>query len=78
MDNPAFIVKASEAIPSKKTIQLSIGFKAPANAPAPNNATQNAGKAPVSTPNPSKTGKLTITNPNTNTSWVFYLKYVAN
>ena len=84
-DNPAFIVKASEAIPSKKTIQLSIGYKQPASG-APNEKEKAAATPAKSAPAPaaapvqnvSKTGKLTITNQNTNTAWVYYLKYVPN
>jgi hypothetical protein len=67
VDNPAFIVKASETIASKKTIALTIGYKQQQE-----KATND--KLAVK-PTSAKTGKLTVTNPTTNISWVYYLRY---
>jgi hypothetical protein len=70
VDNPAFVAKASETIASKKTIQLSISYKQGGIA-------QTDNKTKAQTPS-SRTGKLTITNQNTNIVWTFYLKYLPN
>lgn len=87
VDNPAFVVKASETIGTKKTIQLMIAYKQvvpvaetkpPVGAAGAVGAIgANAMVKPVSTP-PSRTGKLTITNQITNIAWVYYLKYSTN
>lgn len=67
-------MKSSETIPAKKTVAITISFKAtPQNLGAGVNS--GAGKS-ANAANQSKTGKLTITNQNTNISWVYYLKYV--
>jgi hydrocephalus-inducing protein len=71
VDNPAFIVKASETIPSKKTIALSIGYKQLQEKSPSDKASNDKNLKATST----KTGKLTIINPNTNISWVYYLRY---
>ncbi|KAJ3260794.1 hypothetical protein HK103_007357 [Boothiomyces macroporosus] len=77
VDNPAFQIKATETIAPKKTISFSIGYKVPGTnekeKPGEKNAVSNTAIAKnVIT---SKTGKLIITNPNTNISWLYYLKY---
>jgi hypothetical protein len=79
VDNPAFIVKPSETIPYKKTVPIMISFKTavpPASTVADKNQKEKAAVPTNILANQSKTGKLTITNQNTNISWVYYLKYV--
>jgi hypothetical protein len=68
VDNPSFVVKATETIPPKKTIALAIGYK------QQQEKTSNEKNAPGK-PTSAKTGKLTVTNPTTNISWIYYLKY---
>ncbi|KAI9203105.1 uncharacterized protein BJ171DRAFT_600257 [Polychytrium aggregatum] len=60
MDNAAFTVKATEAIPAKKTITMAITA-------LPISAQAAASKLP-------KFGKLTVTHKGSNISWVYYLK----
>jgi hydrocephalus-inducing protein len=72
VDNPSFIVKPSETIPAKKTVSFSIGYKAlPDKVPVPTTLVP-ANTKPTAQ---SKTGKLIVTNPNSNISWVYYLKF---
>jgi hypothetical protein len=76
VDNPSFVVKASETIPPKKTVSFSIGYKAlPDKAPS---TEKNTVPANAKTAALSKTGKLIVTNPNSNISWVYYLKFSNN
>jgi hydrocephalus-inducing protein len=75
VDNPSVIVKASETIPSKKTVQIQIGYKTAPPAQGADKAPQGKAGANAAA-NHSKNGKLTITNQNTNVTWVYYLKYV--
>jgi hydrocephalus-inducing protein len=82
VDNPAFIIKPVETIPPKKVISLSIGYKPPTQtAEKPSgqggqSATVTAAAAAAKLAN-SKTGKLIVTNPATNISWMYYLKYTS-
>lgn len=71
VDNPAFVVKGSETIGSKKTAQISVAYKVPV---APTNE-KSVGSSNAKIGPPSKTGKLIITNQSTNTTWFYYLKY---
>jgi hydrocephalus-inducing protein len=62
VDNAAFVVKASENIPAKKTYQLNIQYKPAAGLPQ---------DQPIS-------GKLTISCPSVNSSsWTYYLRGVS-
>ncbi|KAI8900319.1 hypothetical protein BC833DRAFT_523632 [Globomyces pollinis-pini] len=76
VDNPAFVIKAAETIAPKKTISLTIGYKQPGTTEKEKGAANtNAAVAQPKNTNLSKTGKLTITNANTNIAWMYYLKF---
>ena len=68
-------MKAAETIAPKKTISLTIGYKQPGAGDKPEK--DKGAQVPnlKGNLNPSKVGKLIITNPNTNIAWMYYLKY---
>lgn len=83
VDNPAFsVAKASEKLPAKKPVSISISYKldsptkAAGGAGADRGASAGKEKPEVVAPTPlSRTGKLTVTCPKqTSTQWVFYLQ----
>jgi hydrocephalus-inducing protein len=78
VDNPAFIVKASEVIPSKKVIQVAVSFKPPGlgdGGKGDKTAAAQAAAASSFLSTGPKVGKLTVTSSSNNqVVWVYYLK----
>ena len=77
IDNPAFVVKPTETIPGKKSIQVSISFKPPGVADSGKG--DKAAAAATAATNQflstgTRVGKLTITTPISSVVWVYYLK----
>lgn len=86
MDNPVFVVKATEKIGSKKTITMTISYSgSEANEKPDSGGARSKTKKPekdmVKTKSVadmiSKVGKLTVTHTGTGVSWIYYLKSVA-
>lgn len=79
VDNPAFSVKASEVIPSKKAIQILVSFKPPGTADGAKGEKALAAHAAAANTfmsnGSTKVGKLTVTSlASSQVVWVYYLK----